>query len=1200
MTTTSLSTIISPQKASNWRAPLKLFGSTFRSFSRVLLSTTALIPVRLERQCRHGEHRVVPLNVGVLAKVRILLDRFSPLLLLSSWLLLPVAWAEAQTVLPSGTNEVVLTGYPTGNPFTIASGTTISPTSNRSAIFGDSSQIWTLNTDGTIANNTIGYVSGVQFDNGGSVANGMSNPYAQISAYGNGILIGGANPATVNNGGRILGGFVAGGAAISFLNGGTITNLSTGVISAGVAGNPAVRIAGSSGSVDNSGLISADANGYGTYMTAGGSVINRAGATITAGASGNGGYGVWFSGGSGSVENSGTVSGGQYGIYGGNALTVTNQATATISGNFSGVATSDIAAISNAGTISGGVYGIVAGVPNSGKGFTLANSGLIAGSNAGVSLSTGSNATVAISILNLAGGKIRATGAGSYGITTLHGSTVVTNQAGATIAGSGAAIAGMDLFTDLVVQNAGSISGGTAAGIWSYGGGEITNQAGATITGAGGVAYVRSRYNTGNILTNAGAIDATSFTFVAGNGATAGAGAGVYIGGVYKPVGAQVNNLVGGSIAGTVYGIYSGGAFSPDDAGPVTVTNAGAISGITGISFNSAVGTVVNTGTITGYGGTAIQFDQGGAFPNSVTLGTGSVLNGNVLGGAGNDALILQGSNSENAGKFVNFETLSMQGVDWTLSGAGIFSTGSEIANGILRVLGTLTSPALTVQSAGTLAGTGTVVGNVENFGTVSPGNSIGTLTVVGNYVGQNGILAIESVLAADNSPADVLAISGGKATGTTNMVVTNLGGQGDLTTGNGILVVDALNGATTAPSAFSLRAPAVAGPYEYSLFRGSADTSGLQSWYLRSDLTPVPPTPPVPPLPPEPPVPPSPTPHYRQEVSLYAAIQPMAAIYGRHLIDSLHERVGEEEQLQGSSALGGVPSSGGGGWGRFIGHWGHRDGDAQGIYGGAPEFSYGFGALQTGLDVYRKENSNGTRDHAGLYFAFGHGEVEVTHTIPALGAKFKAGNDNFDAITLGGYWTRFGENNWYLDGVVQGTWYDVVTHSLRDTLIGFPDQDVSGFGLAMSLEGGYPFDIGGNWKLEPQAQVIYQNINFDSFNDSAANVSFDRYNSLLGRVGTRLSRTWTSEVDPRLQRTFWGQINVWHEFLGDTTTSLSSASGPVAFSASLDETFIEFSVGGTRQLTPSTSFYANANFETTFDARSYGIDGKMGLRVNW
>ena len=329
-----------------------------------------------------------------------------------------------------------------------------------------------------------------------------------------------------------------------------------------------------------------------------------------------------------------------------------------------------------------------------------------------------------------------------------------------------------------------------------------------------------------------------------------------------------------------------------------------------------------------------------------------------------------------------------------------------------------------------------------------------------------------------------------------------------------------------------------------------------------------------------------------------------MAAIYGRHLIDTLHERVGEEEQLRGRTDLGKDGDKVNGAWGRLIGHYGHRDGDPRGIYGlSGPEFDYRFGAMQTGLDVYRKENDNGTIDHAGLYFAFGHGEVDVQHNL--LGRQFKAGTDSFDAGTIGGYWTRFWENNAYLDGVVQGTWYDVTTQSQRSALFGFPDQDVSGFGFAASLEGGYPFYFGDGWQLEPQAQLIYQTVNMDSFNDGAAEVRFDNLNSLTGRIGGRVARTWTVEEaandKPARLATAWGRVNIWHEFLDTTsTTSFSSQTGFIPFTADLDENWVEVGVGGSLQMTASTTVYGNVNFSTPFDGGGYGIDGKIGLRMNW
>ena len=51
-----------------------------------------------------------------------------------------------------------------------------------------------------------------------------------------------------------------------------------------------------------------------------------------------------------------------------------------------------------------------------------------------------------------------------------------------------------------------------------------------------------------------------------------------------------------------------------------------------------------------------------------------------------------------------------------------------------------------------------------------------------------------------------------------------------------------------------------------------------------------------------------------------------MARIYGRELIDTLHERMGGDAQLLGPANEGVAPD---GAWGRAIGYWGHRDGES-------------------------------------------------------------------------------------------------------------------------------------------------------------------------------------------------------------------------------------------------------------------------------
>ena len=108
--------------------------------------------------------------------------------------------------------------------------------------------------------------------------------------------------------------------------------------------------------------------------------------------------------------------------------------------------------------------------------------------------------------------------------------------------------------------------------------------------------------------------------------------------------------------------------------------------------------------------------------------------------------------------------------------------------------------------------------------------------------------------------------------------------------------------------------------------------------------------------------------------------------------------------------------------WGRLIGLCGHHDGDPLGIYGGGPKFDYDFGAVQVGLDLYRAENQTAAATMpASMPLRPRRGRCRAQPARPT----FKGGEDKFDAFSLGGYWTHFGPSDWYLDGVLQATWYD-------------------------------------------------------------------------------------------------------------------------------------------------------------------------------
>ncbi|WP_068681725.1 autotransporter-associated beta strand repeat-containing protein, partial [Variovorax sp. WDL1] len=191
------------------------------------------------------------------------------------------------------------------------------------------------------------------------------------------------------------------------------------------------------------------------------------------------------------------------------------------------------------------------------------------------------------------------------------------------------------------------------------------------------------------------------------------------------------------------------------------------------------------------------------------------------------------------------------------VSGANSYAGATAVTEGTLRAGAANTFSAASAHSVAPgatldLAGFSQGIASLINAGTVSligaaPGT---TLTVTGPYVGNNGLLRLGAFLGDSASASDRLILSGPAAVadGSTTVQVVNLGGLGALTTGNGIELVSALNGATTTAQstkdAFSLQGGHVdAGAYEYRLQPGDATGAG-ENWYLRSTSTIIPPPP--------------------------------------------------------------------------------------------------------------------------------------------------------------------------------------------------------------------------------------------------------------------------------------------------------------------------------------------------------------------
>ncbi|RAS03500.1 autotransporter outer membrane beta-barrel domain-containing protein [Cupriavidus alkaliphilus] len=385
-------------------------------------------------------------------------------------------------------------------------------------------------------------------------------------------------------------------------------------------------------------------------------------------------------------------------------------------------------------------------------------------------------------------------------------------------------------------------------------------------------------------------------------------------------------------------------------------------------------------------------------------------------------------------------------------------------------------------------------------------GGAFKTLTVNG-YEGTNGaLIGLHTELAGDSAPSDKLIVDGGAATGQTGLRITNAGGTGAVTQGNGILVVDAVNGGTTAPAAFALDGRAVAGAYEYRLFRGSTDASNPDAWYLRSERIPTPPVPPDPD--------PVPIPLFRPEVAAYLANQRLA---GQMFVHSLHDRLGEPQYVEGQdfNREQQEPRSG---WLRAVGKW-------EGSHSRDGNFKVDTDAflLHGGLELADWNIASDTdRLHGGVMASYGTARSDAEAAGNAARATGKV-----EGFSLGAYgtWYQNDENKLgaYVDTWFQYGWFDNKVEGDQLPTVKYDAQ-----GWAMSGEVGYAMPLRGNWVIEPQAQLIYVDYSDDDFTEpNGTRISGADSSGLITRLGARLHRTSVRDDGRKLQP--YLTLNWWH-----------------------------------------------------------------------
>lgn len=399
-----------------------------------------------------------------------------------------------------------------------------------------------------------------------------------------------------------------------------------------------------------------------------------------------------------------------------------------------------------------------------------------------------------------------------------------------------------------------------------------------------------------------------------------------------------------------------------------------------------------------------------------------------------------------------------------------------------------------------------TLKGSNIKFKIAQPGNTI----EINKLYGADSFIELNTVFGDDSSLTDKIIING-SAEGQTGLKFVNAGGTGDVTQ-NGILVVDAINNATTEIDAFYLHqgstgyraasgskeASIAMGAYDYFLVRGADQSKSESNWYLSSIKDPNI----IPPI-----NPPTDEIEYRPEVGGYLSNLQLATTLQRH---KWQDRRGQTLNQETDSIA----------WIR--------------VQADKSSFNDQFDSkrrttselIHFGSDVWRHTLTDGSRLDLGIMGLLGKGETKTRNSH----AKAKS---SLDSYNLGIYAT------WQQQPIEQTGGY--VDSWL---MYGTVDNKIKGDGLASSesyktkaysasIEGGYALalDQQKRWYLQPQAQLIWSGYNAGHHTENnKTHVRWKSDNQLTSRLGARLFADFETnsgiKLQPFVETNYWNYSN--------------------------------------------------------------------------
>lgn len=737
------------------------------------------------------------------------------------------------------------------------------------------------------------------------------------------------------------------------------------------------------------------------------------------------------------------------------------------------------------------------------------------------------------------------------------GQVTVDNSLGAVTVG------GMQFTTDGYVINDGVITTNTAQTQIRVGDGSAS--------GAGYTATIHSQ------ITGSGGVNKTDLGTLILNGNNTYQGGTTLSEGVLQ-VSADTNlgaadtdiTLSGGTLR-------YGSAF--DTARNVVLANGGGAIDTHGENV-SLLTAVSGAGTLTKQGDGTLTLMQDSTWQGATTIQNGTLQLGNggehgsVPGNVVNQATLIINRASTLAlnGEISGSGDVIQRGSGTTLlNGLNTWSGYTLVENGRLQAgsANRLSSASSHIVSSGATLDTGgynQTVANLVNQGTVTlRGEQVGsTLVVQGDYVGLGGTLQIA---AQQHSPgvADHLVIDGGSASGTTLLDI-DVSQLGEPTEGDGILVVDAVNGgvttAQTTKDAFTIGSDYLtAGAWEYQLYAGDINGAG-DDWFLRAG--------------------------YRPDVPGFDTLPSIIRQADLFVLGTLHLRQGDEQPYRADNPA----DQEGRFWARYL-----TKTIDQTLDDATRSTSHSqYNGMQMGLDLWQNDTWR-----AGLYTTFMDIDSAINGDTGMSGGA--AYNSTFSTY-LGGYATWTDSDGLYVDNVIQYGYHAVDLKNRMDNETYHPDGNT----VTASVEVGKPWYFGDSgWAVEPQAQLIWQWSDFDDVtlkDDARTRVNVNADNAVIGRLGARLTAEYDThygKVKPYLRVNYWQELTDGEDKV--TYRNTANSDGKTTLKANQQFSATEAAVGATWAVTDDVQAYTEVgktwdnSGKTSLDA---DISASLGMKIRF